>query len=121
MRRIVRAKQNQFRVLLFHSEMRNPRASQSAAAHKTVVRCARPTRFDGQTSHSLTKTNKRTDQIGISECETIWMLIFDRDSGVAAVDFGGDFACSIKQPFDAGGANGIGRATAAVLAADAIA
>src|SRR5688572_6996125 len=91
MRRIILAKQNQLRVLFRHSEMRNARRRERAAAHKTVTRRARPTCLDRQTSHSLTETNERADQGCVSERETIGMLIFNRDGGVAAVDFGGDF------------------------------
>lgn len=67
------------------SEMREPRYCQRAAAHKTVGGCARPTRFENKTSHTLPKVEPRAEKIRVSERETMRIFRFDGNARAASI------------------------------------
>jgi len=91
-----------FEVGLRAAEMAEPSEREAAAAHKTVRRGPRPTRLDGQTSHPVTKTDRRAHDIRPAKRKAVRLDSFDGDGVADAVGDGRVLDQSLEEPIDAG-------------------
>lgn len=85
-----------------YSKVSDPRMGKSSVSHDAVRGSSYPTRFELDTSHTVSDLEERADHIGRSDRETVRLDTLDRDLWMAARGIGRDLDEAVDKPFDAG-------------------